>query len=103
MRSNPGMSAGGSTFSMRPSLTFSAVSPVASLCTSLEVSVFEVPVLKREALLLPLAPFLIVKVNVCSLKQAKKTLSLKTKRKAVNARLNVCRNVQIVQVFQLCD
>lgn len=59
-----------------PSLTFSAVRPVASLCTSLEVSVFEVPVLKREALLLPLAPFLIVEVNVCSLKQAKKTLEV---------------------------
>lgn len=34
---------------------------------SLQVSVFQVPVLKREALLLPLAPFLIVKVNVSAL------------------------------------
>ena len=40
-----------------------------SRCGSLEVSVFEVPVLKREAFLLPLAPFFIVKVNVCSLKK----------------------------------
>lgn len=31
---------------------------------SLEVSVFKVPVLKRESLLLPLSPLLVVKVNV---------------------------------------
>lgn len=39
----------------------------ASLCPSLQVSVFEVPVLKGEPLLLPLAPFFIVKVNVSAL------------------------------------
>ena len=41
--------------------------PFASLCASLQVSVFEVPVLEGEPLLLPLAPFFIVKVNVSAL------------------------------------
>lgn len=41
--------------------------PFVSLCASLKVSVFEVPVLEGEPLLLPLAPFLIIKVNVSAL------------------------------------
>lgn len=51
-----------------PSVRLSCV-VLRSGCRSLEVSVFQVPVLKREAFLLPLAPFFIVKVNVCSLKK----------------------------------
>lgn len=34
---------------------------------SLQISIFQVPILKGEPLLLPLAPFLIVKVNVSAL------------------------------------
>lgn len=41
----------------------------ASLCPSLQVPVLEVPVLEGEPLLLPLAPFLIVKVNVSALEE----------------------------------
>lgn len=41
--------------------------PFESLRPSLQVSVFEVPVLEGEPLLLPLAPFFIVKVNVSAL------------------------------------
>lgn len=37
------------------------------LCVSLQVSVLEVPVLKGEPLFFPLAPFLIVEVNVSAL------------------------------------
>lgn len=42
---------------------------------SLEVSVFEVPVLEGEAFLLALAPFLVVKVNVCSLRRERSSWS----------------------------
>lgn len=38
-------------------------------CPSLQVSVFKVPVLKGEPLLLPLAPFLVVEVNVSALEK----------------------------------
>lgn len=40
---------------------------------SLQVSVFQVPVLEGKALLLPLAPFLIVKVNVSALEEEHKS------------------------------
>lgn len=43
--------------------------PFVSLRPSLQVSVFEVPVLEGEPLLLPLAPFFIVKVNVSALRE----------------------------------
>lgn len=49
--------------------------------SSLEVTVFEVPVLEGEALLLPLAPFLVVKVNVSSLKKQEKKKKKQTKKK----------------------
>lgn len=42
---------------------------VSPFCASLQVPVFEVPVLEGEPLLLPLAPFLIVKVNVSALQE----------------------------------
>lgn len=48
-----------------------------SLCPSLQVSVFEVPVLEGEPLLLPLAPFLIVKINVSALEEQWKEQSFK--------------------------
>lgn len=51
------------------SSTFVSLCPFVSLSPSLQVSVFKVPVLKSEPLFLPLAPFLIVKVNVSALQE----------------------------------
>lgn len=54
---------------MSTAARFVSLCPFVFLCPSLQVSVFEVPVLEGEPLLLPLAPFLIVKVNVSALEE----------------------------------
>ena len=41
------------------------------MAASVQVSVFQVPVFERETLLLPLAPFLVVEINICALEQTK--------------------------------
>lgn len=47
----------------------SSLSVLCPLCPSLQVSIFKVPILKGEPFLLPLAPFLIVKVYVSALEE----------------------------------
>lgn len=51
------------------SSTFCLFCPFVSVRPSLQVSVFQVPVLEGEPLLLSLAPFLVVKVNVSALRE----------------------------------
>lgn len=45
------------------------------ITTSIQVSIFKVPVFKRKALLLSLAPFFVVKINICALKAWNKNIS----------------------------
>lgn len=54
---------------MSTAARFVPLCPFTSLCPSLQISVFKVPVLEGEPLLLPLAPFLIVKVDVSALEE----------------------------------
>ena len=51
------------------SSTFLSLCPFTSFSLSLQVPVFEVPILEGEPLLLPLAPFFVVKVNVSALEE----------------------------------
>ena len=87
--------------------------PCVSLCPSLQVSVFEVPVLEGEPLLLPLAPFLIVKVNVSALEewQRERTIIQKLKHiltpqqplhRKCELRVCTCSNSSVIVLGSSC-
>lgn len=76
------------------------------VCPSLQVSVFQVPVLKGKALLLPLAPFLIVKVNVSALEGEYKRSHIKssvcntTREREVG--VQTCSNSSVIVLGSSC-
>lgn len=81
----------------------SVLSP--SVRPSLQVSVFQVPVLKGKALLLPLAPFLIVKVNVSALEGEYKSSQIKSRlyqQERCELGVRTCSNSSVIVLGSSC-